>query len=84
MPLPENNDFEPRRRRSRPRRAAPPAWVDMLGAILLGNALYFLLLAPLLPEAWRHQRFALDLGLGLDFLLCLGLYALARLLRAKV
>jgi hypothetical protein len=56
----------------------------MLGAILLGNALYFLLLAPLLPEAWRHQRFALDLGLGLDFLLCLGLYALARLLRAKV
>lgn len=56
----------------------------MLGAVLLGNALYFLLLLPRLPEFWRHQRFALDAGLGLDFLVCLGLYALARFLRAKV
>ena len=84
MPSPQNNEIEPSHRRSRPRRPAPPAWVDMLGAILLGNALYFLLLLPLLPQAWRHQRFVLDAGLGLDFLLCLGLYGLARLLRSKV
>jgi hypothetical protein len=56
----------------------------MLGAIVLGNALYFLVLMPVLPEAWRHQRFELDAGLGLDFVLCLGLYALARLVRARV
>jgi len=57
---------------------------DALGAILAGNLLYFFWLSPRLPEAWRHQPFALDPGLGLDFLLCLGLFALARWLRARV
>jgi hypothetical protein len=47
-----------------------------LVAVLAGNALYFLVLAPRLPAAWRHQPFALDLGLLLDFLLCALLYAL--------
>lgn len=60
------------------------ALVDALGAVLAGNALYFLLLWPRLPEPWRHQTFALDRGLGLDFVLCLGVYTLARLVRALV
>lgn len=60
------------------------ALVDALGAILVGNLLYFLWLSPRLPEAWRHQPFALDPGLALDFLLCLGLFALARWLRGRV
>ncbi|OFV79649.1 MAG: hypothetical protein A3D93_01310 [Acidobacteria bacterium RIFCSPHIGHO2_12_FULL_67_30] len=57
---------------------------DALGAILAGNLLYFLLLSPRLPEVWRHQPFAFDPGLVLDFLLCLGLFGAARWLRARV
>lgn len=65
-------------------RPRPTALGDALGAILAGNLFYFLLLAPRLPQAWRHQPFAFHPGLGLDFLLCLGLFALARWLRARV
>lgn len=65
-----------------PRRLFPgrgrPAWVDLLGAVLVGNAIYFLLLFPHLPARWQHQPFVLDLGLALDFLVCLALYGLAR------
>jgi hypothetical protein len=57
---------------------------DALAAILAGNLLYFLLLSPRLPQAWRHQPFAFDPGLIADFLLCLGLFALARWLRGRV
>jgi len=57
---------------------------DALGAILAGNLLYFLLLSSRLPEAWRHQPFAFDPGLVLDFLLCLGLFGAVRWLRARV
>ena len=42
-------------------------------AVLLGNIMYFLLLAHL-PEALRHRPTRLDLGLALDFLLCLALW----------
>lgn len=45
----------------------------MLLAILLGNVVYFLLM-PFLPEAMAHRRFAFDLGLALDFLICVGVY----------
>ncbi|MBI4466172.1 MAG: hypothetical protein HY656_01925 [Acidobacteria bacterium] len=58
--------------------------LDALGAVLAGNALYFLLLLPRLPEPWQHQSFALDRGLGLDFLICLSLYGLVRTVRARV
>ena len=84
MPLPDDNEFGPSDRAPGSKRPRLPAWVDMLGAVLLGNALYFLLLMPRLPEAWQHQRFVLDAGLVIDFLVCLGIYGLARLLRAKV
>lgn len=58
-------------------------WLRALAAAAAGNAIYFLLAAPALPERLRHRPFALDAGLGLDFLLCLALYlALGRLGRA--
>jgi hypothetical protein len=45
-----------------------------LAAVLAGNALYFLLLAPCLPAWARHRPFALDPGLLLDFAICLAIY----------
>jgi len=57
---------------------------EALAAVLAGNAVYFLLLAPALPPAWRHEPLALDRGLALDFLLCLGLYVAVRALRRLV
>ena len=46
-----------------------------LAAVLAGNAIYFLLLAPRLPRWARHTPFALDLGLLIDLAVCLGIYA---------
>lgn len=57
-------------------RAYGAAVVQALVAVLGGNALYFLVLAPRLPAAWQHRPFAVDLGWLLDFLLCALLYAL--------
>lgn len=85
MPLPDDNDFPPPRHAGREgrRESGRAAW-DALIAVLGGNALYFLFLNPQLPPPWQHQPFALDRGLGLDFLLCLVLFALLRLARAFV
>ncbi len=55
-------------------------WLHGLWAVVVGNAVYFVLLWRWLPEAWRHRPFVLDRGLGVDFLLCLGFYLLLRLL----
>ncbi len=46
-----------------------------LAAVVAGNVLYFLLVAPALPVKLRHQPFAFDAGLGIDFLICLAFYA---------
>ncbi|HZQ92039.1 MAG TPA: hypothetical protein VFA60_09625 [Terriglobales bacterium] len=46
-----------------------------LAAVLAGNAIYFLLLAPYAPPAARHQPLRPDLGLLLDFGLCVIVYA---------
>lgn len=48
-------------------------WWEFAVAIVLGNLLYFSLL-PVLPSPLQHQVFQLDLGLGLDFLLCVATY----------
>ncbi len=47
-----------------------------LVAVVAGNAVYFLVLMPRLPETLRHRPYALDAGLALDFAVCLVLYAL--------
>jgi hypothetical protein len=51
-----------------------------LASVLAGNALYFLLLAPRLPEWAWHRPFALDPGLLLDFAVCLAVYVVLGLL----
>lgn len=53
--------------------------LEALAAVLAGNGVYFLLLLPRLPAPWRHQPFAADRGLALDFLLCLAAFAAIRL-----
>ena len=52
----------------------------VLAAVLVGNALYFFLLWPRLPAWARHAPFTPDIGLILDFLICVALYVALRLL----
>jgi hypothetical protein len=53
--------------------------LEYLVAILIGNAIYYFSLSPHLPQALRHQGFQMDLGVGVDFIVCLGVYGLIRL-----
>jgi hypothetical protein len=60
-------------------------WVEYTVSILMGNAVYFLILFPGLPANLqhqppdRHQPIALDAGLLIDFLCCVAIYAAIRL-----
>ncbi len=53
-------------------------WIEYLVAILIGNAIYFLSLMPHLPAGMRHRAFQIDLGLLVDFLVCVSVYGLIR------
>jgi hypothetical protein len=55
-------------------------FLQALLAIILGNVVYFALI-PSLPLAARHRPFHMDLGLILDFWLCLVAYGLIRTAR---
>lgn len=55
-------------------------FVQALVAIVLGNVLYFVLM-PSLPAVAQHRPFRLDLGMLLDFWLCLVAYGLIRTAR---
>jgi hypothetical protein len=55
-------------------------FLQALLAIILGNVVYFALL-PTLPVAARHRPFRVDLGMVLDFSMCLVLYGLIRSVR---
>jgi hypothetical protein len=57
-------------------------WWSLI-AVLIGNAIYFLLVSPHMPEAVRHHRFAIDLGLAVDFWVCLAVYGLLLSIRKK-
>jgi hypothetical protein len=60
-----------------------PAMVNFLQvllAVVLGNVVYFGL-APSLPAVARHRPFHFDLGMALDFWLCLVAYGLIRTAR---
>jgi hypothetical protein len=57
----------------------PTRWLEYLVAILIGNAIYYVSLAPHLPEAFRHQGFQIDGGVLIDFMVCVGVYGLIRL-----
>jgi len=53
-------------------------WTQYLIAVLLGNAIYYILF-PRLPLAARHHAFRVDLGTVIDFWLCLLVYGLTEL-----
>lgn len=63
-------------------RMTPRRWIEYLVAILAGNAIYFLVLFPVLPRVLQHQPFRFDLGLLLAFLCCVGVYGVIRLASA--
>ena len=54
-------------------------FLTSLAAVLLGNAVYFALM-PYLPPAAQHRAYAIDLGLLIDFWLCVVFFGLLRLL----
>lgn len=56
----------------------PRKLLGYLAAILAGNAIYFLLLSPALPEELRHRPFREDWGLLVDFLVCVAVYGIGR------
>ncbi len=55
-------------------------FVNALVAILLGNLLYLLVLTPVLPPAARHEVFRIDVGLAIDFAVCVAVYGVIALL----
>lgn len=56
----------------------PRRWIEYLIAILAGNAIYFAVVLPALPGL-SHEPFQLDLGLLVDFGICVLVYAAIRL-----
>jgi hypothetical protein len=61
------------------RRSELRRWLEYLAAVLAGNAIYFYFLLPRVPEAWQHQIFHIDMGLMVDFLTCVFVYGVSRL-----
>ena len=57
-------------------------WAEYLLAVLGGNIVY-LAIDPQLPIPLRHRMFQVDLGLAIDFLICVALYGLIRLVRGS-
>jgi ABC-type uncharacterized transport system permease subunit len=59
-------------------------FLKSLVAVVVGNALYFLVIMPLLPPAGRHGIARLDLGLLIDFWVCVVVFgAIEWLLRSR-
>ena len=57
--------------------------LQSLAAVLLGNLLYFFVVLPHVPPAARHVAFHLDLGLLVDFWICLVCWGLIALLARR-
>jgi len=57
--------------------------LKQLIAIVAGNLLYFFVLMPHLPPVGRHHPDRLDLGLLVDFWVCVVMYGLIELLDRK-
>lgn len=57
----------------------PRRWIEYLVAVVAGNAIYFFVLYPALPQSLRHEPMRIDAGLLLDFLCCVLVYAAIRL-----
>jgi ABC-type uncharacterized transport system permease subunit len=58
-------------------------WKSLI-AVVIGNLLYIFVIAPRLPAAGRHHLYHIDLGLVVDFWICLVIYGVIELvLRLK-
>ena len=57
--------------------------LKQLAAILVGNAIYFFLLMPHLPASVQHRPDKLDLGLLVDFWICVVVYGLIELIARR-
>jgi hypothetical protein len=55
-------------------------WAEFLVAVLIGNIVY-ISVEPQLPSVMRHRMYRIDLGLAIDFLMCVVAYGLVRLVR---
>ena len=64
------------------RRLHGPPLGRVSGGRTCGNIIY-LAIEPQLPTPLRHRMFQIDLGLALDFLICVALYGLIRLARGS-
>lgn len=53
--------------------------VEAVIAVIAGNALYFLVLWPHLPERARHELYRIDVGLLVDFWVCLACFGVIKL-----
>jgi hypothetical protein len=73
-------EAEERNRTVRNRVSTSRRWAEYLVAVLLGNVIY-LFVEPQLPPIMRHRMFRVDLGLAVDFLMCVAVYGLVRLVR---
>ncbi len=56
-------------------------FLDALVAVLAGNAIYYYLLMPHLPDAARHGLFKGDWGLLVDFAVCTMIFAFVKYTR---
>lgn len=54
-------------------------FVQAFAAVVLGNAVYFLLM-PYLPAGAYHAPFRPDAGLAVDFAFCLAVFGLIKVL----
>jgi hypothetical protein len=55
-------------------------WAEFLVAVLIGNIVY-LTVEPQLPSVMRHRMYRIDPGLAIDFVICVAVYGLVRLIR---
>jgi hypothetical protein len=55
-------------------------FLKSLIAVVVGNAIYFLLLMRLLPPAGRHGIARLDWGLLIDFWVCVAVFGVIELI----
>lgn len=67
-------------RRPLPKSYLPKNFWQSLIAVVVGNAIY-LLLMPRMPRLAQHTTFRFDLGLVVDFWICLVIYGLLELLK---
>ncbi len=54
-------------------------FMKSLAAVLIGNAVYFLVVMPRLPASGRHVPFRLDIGMLVDFWICVAAYGVLEL-----